>query len=112
MLPAWKDPAHAPIRDYVLMQAFAGKRTLSIRRGNWKYIDHPGSGGNRYEAPSELQIYALPEEAPDAPGQLYDLANDPGERRNLYLQNPSMVKELKTRLEESKSSGRSRPIEP
>lgn len=111
MLPAWQDPAHAPIRDYVLMQAFAGKRTLSIRRGNWKYIDHPGSGGNRYEAPSELQTFAIEEEAPDAPGQLYDLAHDPGERHNLYHQNPSMVKELKTLLEESKSSGRSRPIQ-
>jgi len=111
MLPAWQDPAHAPIRDFVLMQAFAGKKTLSIRRGQWKYIDHPGSGGNRYEAPSELQTFAVDEEAPDAPGQLYDLAQDPGERHNLYHKNLAMANELKALLEKTKSSGYSRPLQ-
>lgn len=110
MLPAWLNPEHPPIRDYLLTQAFAGKRTLSIRRGTWKYIDHPGSGGNRYETHPELKDFIIPEIAPDAPGQLYDLATDPGETQNLYYQNPQMVTELKGLLEASKSSGYSRPL--
>ena len=108
MLPAWLDPQHAPIRPYVLHQAFSGGRTLSIRSGRWKFIDHAGSGGNRYDT-GELQNFKLPETAPDAPGQLYDLESDPGETQNLYFKRPEVVKELKSLLEESKSKGRSRP---
>jgi len=66
------------------------------------------SGGNNY-ANAELKRYSLSEAAPDAPGQLYDLESDPGETTNLYLKRPKIVAELKTRLEQSKSAGRSRP---
>jgi hypothetical protein len=52
---------------------------LAIRRGHWKYLDHPGSGGNRYLANSPLAPDLRPEAAPDAPGQLYNLQNDTGE---------------------------------
>ncbi len=108
MLPAWLDNKHPPIRPYLLTQAFAGQRTLAIRRGDWKYIDHPGSGGNRYDNNPELKPYALPEKAPDAPGQLYNLVSDPGEKNNLYLAEPKIAAELKGLLEESRKAGRSR----
>ena len=39
---------------------------------------------------------------------LYDLATDPGERTNLYLQHSDITKELKALLEQSKATGRSR----
>ncbi|MBL8897159.1 MAG: sulfatase-like hydrolase/transferase [Planctomycetes bacterium] len=107
-LPVLEGQADAAIRPYLLTQAFGGARTLSIRRGPWKYIDHPGSGGNNYER-GELRAFALPEAAPEAPGQLYDLASDPGETKNLYQERPELVRELKALLEESKSSGRSAP---
>jgi arylsulfatase A len=100
--------ATSAIRPYLLTQAFAGQRTLSIRRGQWKYLDHRDSGGNKYDK-GELKPYAMLETAPDAPGQLYDLATDPGETMNLYLKKPELVKELKALLEQSKSTGRSRP---
>ncbi len=77
MLPVLEGKATQPIRPYLLAQAFSGIRTLSIRRGNWKYIDHTGSGGNNYEK-GEMKKYALAELAPDATGQLYDLGTDPG----------------------------------
>lgn len=108
MLPSWLDAKHPPIREYLLMQAFAGKKTLSIRKGSWKYIDHPGSGGNRYEANAELQRYLHRDEAPDAPGQLYDLSTDPMELHNLYHKQPQVVAELKGLLETSKATGNSR----
>jgi arylsulfatase A len=98
----------APIRTYLLTQAFSGARTLSIRRGPWKYLDHPGSGGNRYDNNPELKKFALPDAAPNAPGQLYDLDTDPGETKNLHAERPDIVKELKTLLEHSKANGHSR----
>jgi hypothetical protein len=45
----------------------------------------------------------------DAPGQLYNLDSDPGETTNLYFEHPEIVKELKAKLEDFKSSGRSVP---
>jgi len=49
----------------------------------------------------------LPEKAPDAPGQLYNLEDDPGETTNLYNEYPELVKELKALLDQSVESGRS-----
>jgi arylsulfatase A len=109
MLPAWLDEDEAPIRPYLLQQAFGGQRTLSLRRGPWKYLDHTGSGGNRYENDSGLRPFLLPDTTPDAPGQLYNLETDPGETKNLYNERPEIVSELKALLEQSKAAGRSRP---
>jgi arylsulfatase A-like enzyme len=109
LLPALLGQDSAPIRPYLLQQAFGGARPLSIRRGHWKYLDHPGSGGNRYENNPELKPFMLPDTAPGAPGQLYDLDADPGETKNLYFERPEIAKELKTLLDQSRASGRSRP---
>ena len=98
----------APERPYLLQQGFGGKRWLAIRKGPWKYLAHKGSGGNRYETHRLLQAFALPDEASDAPGQLYNLEDDPGEKHNLALQHPDMAKELQALLDESLASGRSR----
>jgi arylsulfatase A len=112
MLPVWLGKGTGPIRPYLLQQAFGGVRTLSIRRGPWKYLDHTGSGGNAYEQNPELKPFILPETAPGAPGQLYNLDVDPGETKNLYFDQPQIVKELKALLDQSKASGRSRPAQP
>ena len=97
------------IREYTLHQTIS--LALAIRHGDWKYLDHKGSGGNNYERKGEwgLKQFALPERAPDAPGQLYNLANDPGETTNLYNEQPKIVKTLKAKLEAFKKSGRSAP---
>jgi len=99
-------PDSRPQRPFTLHQTI--KNDLSIRRGDWKYLDHRGSGGNNYEK-GELVPFALPDAAPTAPGQLYDLKADPGERTNLYFEHPEIVKELKGLLDQSKASGRSAP---
>jgi len=97
----------APIRPYTLEQTITN--ALSIRRGRWKYLDHKGSGGNNYRRNKRLRKYALPDTAPKAQGQLYDLVEDPGETKNLSAEHPEIVKELKALLEQSKRSGRSAP---
>lgn len=109
LLPALFKDAEAPERPYLLQQAFGGARTLSIRRGEWKYLDHAGSGGNRYESDPDLQPFRLPEAAPGTSGQLYNLSVDPGETTNLIVERPEIARELKAMLERSKSEGRSRP---
>ena len=68
-----------PIRKHTLHQTI--HLALSIRKGPWKYLDHQGSGGNDYESNEQLHPYVLPERAPDAPGQLYNLDADPGRRQ-------------------------------
>lgn len=89
-----------PARDYTVQQALA---VFSIRQGPWKYLDHRGSGGNNYDSP-ELRTFVLPDTAPGAPGQLYNLADDPGETTNLYFKHPKIVAELKGLLDKAKSS--------
>jgi arylsulfatase A-like enzyme len=108
MLPAYLGEETGPIRPYLLQQAFGGARYLAIRKGNWKYVDHTGSGGNNYAKNPGLKPFMLPNTAPGAPAQLYDLATDPGETTNLYFEHSQIVKELKALLDASKASGRSR----
>ena len=96
------------IRPHLLTQSFRGE--FQIRQGSWKYLDHPGSGGNNYDR-QPLKQYALPENAPDAKGQLYNLASDPGETKNLYFSLPQKTTQLQSLLLELKRSGRSAPTD-
>lgn len=95
-----------PVRPYTLHQPTT--HSLGIRKGSWKYLDHKGSGGNSYTR-DILVPFALPEAAPDAPGQLYNLSLDPGEKTNLYFKYPKVVLEMKELIEKSKANGRSAP---
>jgi len=103
-----------PVRPYTLEQTWSAH--YSIRVGDWKYLDHQGSGGNDYKRKSEflkgLKDYIIEDTEPDAPGQLYNLAEDPGERINLYYKHPERVKEMKALLDQSLASGRSAPVRP
>ena len=108
ILPILLGEANKPVRRYTLHQTI--KLALAIRRGPWKYLDHKGSGGNRYEGNSRLKQFIIKDTAPDAPGQLYNLDTDPGETDNLYFKHPEVAKELKSQLEQYKESGRSAPL--
>jgi arylsulfatase A len=111
MLPVLLGEAgEEPVRQYMLQQTWT--LDMSIRYGNWKYLDHKGSAGNNYEREGEwgMKQYALEDIDPDAPGQLYNLETDPGETTNLYSKHPEIVNELKAKLEEFKASGRSAPL--
>jgi len=60
---------------------------FAIRQGQWKLIEQLGSGG--FTEPSKQQ----PAEGEPA-GQLYNLAEDPGETNNLFAAHPGKVKAL------------------
>jgi len=92
--------AQAPIRDSLIHHS--GNGMFAIRRGPWKLITEHGSGGftkpaNRKAADGE------------PPGQLYHLADDPTESRNLWDANPEVVTQLTDLLDEQKRSDRSAP---
>jgi len=79
-----------------------GKGNSSIRHGDWKLIPFLGSGG--MSKPSHVK--SLPGEPP---GQLYNLATDPGETKNLYAEHPEIVKEMTARLEQIWEKEKNRP---
>jgi arylsulfatase A-like enzyme len=108
MLPTMlgtQDPNQS-VRPHLLTQSFRGD--FQIRQGKWKYLDHQGSGGNNYSK-GILEKYALKETQPEAPGQLYNLATDPGETTNLFFQESAKRQQLQALLKKLKENGRSAP---
>jgi arylsulfatase A-like enzyme len=80
-----------PTRDQIIY--LSGRGMLAVQSGGWKYIDGLGSGG--FTSPVVLE----PVEGGPA-GQLYNLTQDPLEQDNLFLDEPKMVEELSTLLEQ------------
>ncbi len=78
----------------------SAKKLMTIRKGDWKFIEGRGSGGF-----SERYTKA-PVDGP--PAQLYNLSKDPGEKNNLFDSYPELVAELRTAMREIIDSGRSR----
>lgn len=90
----------APIREALVSHSQNG--TFAIRQGAWKLIlDNKTSGG--------WMTPAGKPPAPGTPGQLYNLAEDPQERNDLWEQKPEIVARLTALLERYKQDGRSAP---
>ncbi|MEM9021021.1 MAG: arylsulfatase [Planctomycetota bacterium] len=90
-----------PIRASMVLHALNG--TFAIRVGQWKLIpDNLGSGG--FTRPSNQEP-----ETDQPNGQLYNLAEDPGETSNLYTQHPERVEQMRALLEAQQEAGRTRP---
>jgi arylsulfatase A-like enzyme len=83
-------------REHLVEQA----TSLSLRIGKWKYIE-PNRG-------VKVSAYTNVEMGHDPNGQLYDLANDLGETRNLAAQHPDKDKEMSARIQKIRQDGRSR----
>jgi arylsulfatase A len=97
-LPTLKGETQPP-RPPIVMRAIA---STMIRDGDWKLIDALGSGG--FSDPREVRP------GPNDPeGQLYNLAEDPAETKNLYAERPDIVKRLTETMKQIQSAGRSRP---
>jgi len=82
-------------REYLVEQG----RVLSLRKGTWKLVPTGAGGGKGKKAGKR---------APSTP-ELYNLADDLSETKNVAAQHPDIVKEMSAKLEEIKSKGRSRP---
>jgi len=74
--------------------------TFSLRDGKWKMVFANGSGGREKPAGSPFK----------KPYFLFDLTKDPSETTNVIDQHPDVAAMLTEKLEQIRSSGRSRPI--
>ena len=79
----------SPVRNHLVLNSANG--TMIIRHESWKLIAGLGSGG--FSEPQRVEP-----KAGGPLGQLYDLANDLGERTNLYQERPEIVNELNQEL--------------
>ena len=87
-----------PLHDVVIHHSSSGH--FAIRKGQWKLLLCRGSGG--WSPPREAE--AAKKKMPML--QLYDLAADPKETKNLHTQYPDKVKELVSDLAKAFRNGR------
>jgi arylsulfatase A-like enzyme len=84
-----------PIRANAVSASSQG--TPAVRLGHWKYIPAPGSGGWGTGGDQSQPV------------QLYNLADDMGESKNLAAAMPEKAAEMKALLEKLITAGRSTP---
>ncbi|HSJ03303.1 MAG: arylsulfatase [Verrucomicrobium sp.] len=106
-LPADAAPDSQDVSTALLGDSKTGRDTLvehasqlSLRQGTWKYIP-PGKGPKR-------QNNTGVESGKDEKGQIYDLATDLGETRNLISEQAEKAASMAATLQEIQQSGRSR----
>lgn len=104
ILPALIGEATQPLREAVVHHSING--TFSIRQGPWKLELSADSGGWSNPKPGTAAAAKLP------PVQLYNLANDVAESRNVQAEHPEIVARLTQLLEKYVADGRSTPGEP
>jgi arylsulfatase A len=109
-LAALLNPVNAPPKRTEAI--LHGTRSLSLRQGSWVYIPAPGSGGKTVPEPAKpwslsyrdmaFQNSDVDEKGQLKPGapkeQLYDLANDPGQRTNVATTQPERLKSMRERF--------------
>jgi arylsulfatase A-like enzyme len=100
-LPALRGIDRAPLREALVHHSING--SFAIRQGQWKLALGPDSGGWSVPKPGTPAAKQL------AGVQLYDLAADPGERKNLQAGQPEIVARLTKLLETYLLKGRSTP---
>ena len=89
-----------PLRPFSVHHSLWGM--FAIRSGNWKLIEGRGSGG--FTFPRELNVAQVG----GTKGQLYNLAADPSETKNVWEEHPDVVKKLSTLLSQVKKTGENR----
>ncbi|MBA7670766.1 N-acetylgalactosamine-6-O-sulfatase [subsurface metagenome] len=101
VLPALLGTTTKHIRKALIQHSCWG--AFTIRKGKWKLIlGTKGSGG--WVNPRDKD----PDES--TPGQLYDIAEDPYETKDLWDAHPEVVAELRALLDKYKKDGRSAPL--
>ena len=90
LLPILLGQAEGPVRDHLIEHS----RRMGVRQGSWKLLT------------AEKQPKS---QRADGHVELYNLADDIGEKTDLAKKNPDKVKELSAILQRDREQGRSRP---
>ncbi|HUS90783.1 MAG TPA: arylsulfatase [Phycisphaerae bacterium] len=90
----------APLREAVVSHSVYG--VFTVRRGPWKLIHECADSGGWVPPKGSGPT-------PGAPGQLYNLDEDPAERHNLFARRPRIVRELTELLNDYRAGTRSAP---
>jgi arylsulfatase A-like enzyme len=86
-----------PVRDSMITHSADG--VFAIRQGPWKFVEgKPAKPANRVPAARKGELTA----------QLYNLKDDPGERRNLYGERPEVATRLGALLAAAREKGSTR----
>lgn len=93
-----------PVREAIVHHSIDG--SFAVRRGRWKLLLSPSSGGWSAPWPGSPSVGSLPAR------QLYDLTVDPGEAHNLIAAKPRVASALERLLERYVARGRSTPGAP
>ena len=101
LLPALEGRASKPSREALVHHSING--SFAIRRGDWKLILAPDSGGWSSPRPGSPAAKDLPAV------QLYNLRDDISETNNLQGQHPRIVADLTSELQRYVKDGRSTP---
>jgi arylsulfatase A-like enzyme len=88
-----------PVREHAISHGSQG--VAALRKGDWKLIFAPSGGG----AWSNLSAT----KSDGHPAQLYNLASDLGETKNLYAEEPDVVQNMTALMETLVANGRSTP---
>ncbi|MDP3073037.1 MAG: arylsulfatase [Opitutaceae bacterium] len=99
-LPAWKGEPAARVREAVILDSSDG--VFAIRAGPWKLIE-------RNAAPRETAKARTAKMDAENQDQLFNLADDPAETKNLWSAQPGIVKRLTGLLAEARANGRTAP---
>lgn len=91
------DDATKFARPYLVHHSLNG--VFAVRRGDWKYVESRGSGG--FSQPRQVTVNDA-----EPVGQLYNLADDPSETRNLFASERERVVELQDLLNRIKGTTR------
>jgi len=113
VLPVLLGKSSKPIRETIVHEATWPSGMLAIRQGNWKLIPWLGEKSvfEGFDARGGFTPPSPEAAKPGGPqGQLYNLADDPGEQKNMYAKHPEVVRRLTGLLEQYRREGRSRPI--
>jgi arylsulfatase A len=102
MLSVWTAGAPSPRRTIVHNTM---PNTYAIRHGAWVLIDAKTGGVSQVPTWFDEENGYLPH---DQAGELYDLSNDLGQRRNLYGEHPEKVAELQAELARVRGKGQVR----
>lgn len=89
-----KSHADKGVRESFVMQAGSRPSMMMVRDGDWKLITELGSGG--FSKPKYIEPSAT-----GPRGQLYNLADDPFEEKNLYQLHPDIVSRLTVLLNDT-----------